>query len=63
VAGDAYIVMRGDDGELRAFANVCRHHAARLKPNGCGVVENGKLIVRRALMHCRGRAIEQQAGG
>lgn len=30
VAGDAYFVVRGSDGELRAFHNVCRHHAARL---------------------------------
>ncbi len=25
---DPYVVVRGDDGELRAFFNVCRHHAA-----------------------------------
>lgn len=24
------IVVRGEDGELRAFSNVCRHHAARI---------------------------------
>ncbi|MEM7309931.1 MAG: aromatic ring-hydroxylating dioxygenase subunit alpha [Planctomycetota bacterium] len=30
VLGDAYLVVRGSDGELRAFHNVCRHHAARL---------------------------------
>ena len=30
--------MRGDDGELRAFYNVCRHHAAGLL-KGCGRAE------------------------
>ena len=30
VAGDAYLIVRGHDGELRGFHNVCRHHAARL---------------------------------
>ena len=28
--GEPYVVARGDDGELRAFYNVCRHHAACL---------------------------------
>ncbi len=27
---DSILVMRGDDGELRAFHNVCRHRGARL---------------------------------
>jgi choline monooxygenase len=27
---DPILVSRGDDGVLRAFANVCRHHAARV---------------------------------
>ncbi len=30
VLGDAYVVVRGDDGVLRGFHNVCRHHAARV---------------------------------
>jgi choline monooxygenase len=30
LAGDPYVVVRGDDGELRAFHNVCRHHAAQV---------------------------------
>jgi choline monooxygenase len=34
-AGEPVIVVRGDDGELRAFSNVCRHHAARVA-EGCG---------------------------
>jgi Rieske 2Fe-2S family protein len=37
VAGESVIVIRGKDGELRAFANVCRHRGSRLlsKPSGC----------------------------
>ena len=30
IAGDPYFIVRGTDGELRGFHNVCRHHAARL---------------------------------
>ena len=30
VAGENMIVVRGNDGELRAFYNVCRHRGARL---------------------------------
>jgi len=30
LAGDPYVVLRDDDGTLRAFHNVCRHHAARI---------------------------------
>ena len=35
--GESVIVIRGDDGELRAFVNVCRHRAMRLVegPSGC----------------------------
>jgi choline monooxygenase len=35
VAGNPYVVVRGDDGELRAFHNVCRHHAAEVAQE-CG---------------------------
>lgn len=36
-AGESVIVIRGDDGEVRAFTNVCRHRAMRLVegPAGC----------------------------
>ena len=35
--GESVIVVRGDDGQVRAFANVCRHRAMRLVegPQGC----------------------------
>lgn len=30
VAGESFIVVRGEDGELRALANVCRHRGSRV---------------------------------
>lgn len=41
IAGRGVIVLRGRDGVLRAFANVCRHRGARLLETGqgqCGVI-------------------------
>jgi len=37
VAGEPIVVARGDDGVLRAFYNVCRHHAAAVvtEAQGC----------------------------
>lgn len=37
VAGEPIVVVRGDDGVLRGFFNVCRHHAAAVmtQPQGC----------------------------
>ena len=37
IAGEPIVVARGDDGELRAFYNVCRHHAAAVvtEKEGC----------------------------
>jgi phenylpropionate dioxygenase-like ring-hydroxylating dioxygenase large terminal subunit len=38
--GDSVIVIRGDDGEVRAFVNVCRHRGSRLVDgtDGCARV-------------------------
>jgi phenylpropionate dioxygenase-like ring-hydroxylating dioxygenase large terminal subunit len=38
--GESAIVIRGDDGVVRAFANVCRHRGSRLVdgPGGCAKV-------------------------
>ena len=38
--GESVIVIRGDDGEARAFSNVCRHRGSRLVdgPGGCAKV-------------------------
>jgi len=37
LAGEPLIVVRGEDGQLRAFYNVCRHHAAAVvtEAQGC----------------------------
>ena len=39
VANEPIVVVRGSDGELRAFFNVCRHHAAAVMTAPCGKVD------------------------
>src|SRR6185295_7664205 len=39
VAGEPVLVVRGADGELRGFFNVCRHHAAAVLTTPCGKVD------------------------
>src|SRR6201995_3313216 len=39
LAGEPLVVVRGTDGELRAFFNVCRHHAAAVATAPCGKVD------------------------
>lgn len=39
VANEPIVVVRGNDGELRAFFNVCRHHAAAVMTAPCGKVD------------------------
>lgn len=39
LAGEPLLVVRGADRELRAFFNVCRHHAAAVAPAGCGTAQ------------------------
>jgi choline monooxygenase len=36
IAGEPVLVVRGEDGTLRAFFNVCRHRAARVCTEECG---------------------------
>jgi choline monooxygenase len=36
VAGEPIVAMRGSDGILRAFYNVCRHHAMTVMNDPCG---------------------------
>ncbi len=36
VAGESVLAVRGEDGTLRAFINVCRHRAARVCTEECG---------------------------
>ena len=33
IAGEPIVIVRGSDGELRGFFNVCRHHAAAVMTN------------------------------
>lgn len=44
IAGEPVLVVRGDDGELRAFFNVCRHRASPILTDDTGCV--GKLRCR-----------------
>src|ERR1700691_1142655 len=43
VGGEPIVVVRGSDGTLRAFYNVCRHHAAAVVTEPCG---------QASLLHC-----------
>lgn len=45
VAGYPLILVRGNDGAIRAFHNVCRHRAGPLAPEGRGKCE-GMLVCR-----------------
>src|SRR5215469_10021071 len=36
VAGEPIVIVRSTDGALRAFYNVCRHHAAAVVTQPCG---------------------------
>jgi len=38
VAGEPIVVVRGNDNVIRAFYNVCRHHAAAVVTQPCGQV-------------------------
>lgn len=40
LAGEPLVVVRGADGKLRAFYNVCHHHAAAVANVPCGVVQH-----------------------
>jgi choline monooxygenase len=43
VADEPVVVVRGTDGKLRGFYNVCRHHAAKVVTAPCGVA---------SILHC-----------
>ena len=40
IAGEPLVIVRGADGELRGFYNVCRHHAAAVANVACGTVQH-----------------------
>ena len=48
VAGEPIAVVRGSDGELRGFSNVCRHRAARVLDGtgNCGNASRCSLSTR-----------------
>ncbi len=39
LAGEPLVIVRGAEGELRAFFNVCRHHAAAVANAPCGTAQ------------------------
>jgi choline monooxygenase len=39
IAGEPILVVRGNDGVLRGFFNVCRHHAAAVVTNSEGITQ------------------------
>jgi choline monooxygenase len=43
LVGEPVLVVRGNDGVLRAFYNVCRHHAAAVVTEACG---------KASILHC-----------
>jgi choline monooxygenase len=43
IAEEPIVVVRGTDDELRAFYNVCRHHAAKVVTEPCGLA---------SILHC-----------
>src|SRR3954451_15049130 len=43
IAGEPIVAVRGTDGNLRAFYNVCRHHAAAVVTEPCGQAQ---------ILHC-----------
>ncbi len=43
LAGEPIVAVRGTDGQLRAFYNVCRHHAAKVVTQPCGIA---------SILHC-----------
>jgi len=43
IAGEPIVVVRGNDGVLRGFYNVCRHHAAAVVTEPCG---------QASILHC-----------
>ena len=46
LAGEPLVIVRGNDGRLRAFYNVCRHHAAAVVTQ-----EHGKATIFRCPYH------------
>lgn len=43
IAGESLLVIRGDDGELRAFFNVCRHRGCQLVDSADASAAKGRM--------------------
>ena len=61
LAGEPLVVVRGADGQLRAFYNVCRHHAAAVVTRGGGKRQHLSVSVSRLELWA-GRCAEGRAG-
>lgn len=44
LAGESIIIVRGDDGQVRALANVCRHRGSRVCTEPRGTAKNGVFV-------------------
>ena len=58
--GESVIVIRGADGRIRAFANVCRHRGSRLVDGEAGCAQAADLSLSR-LDLCRRRPADRRA--
>ena len=47
IAGEPVVIVRGNDGVLRGFFNVCRHHAAAVMTEPEGKARAASLSVSR----------------
>ena len=61
LAGEPLVVVRGTDGQLRAFYNVCRHHAATVVTEAIGKRQYFSVSVSRLELWA-GRSAEGRAG-
>ena len=50
------LIVRSEDSKLRAFFNVCRHHAAAVEPQADGCAETISLSLSRLDLRQRRRA-------
>jgi Rieske 2Fe-2S family protein len=55
LAGENIVVVRGDDGELRAFFNVCRHRGATIVEEACGELVRFQCPYHAWIYDLRGR--------
>ncbi len=61
LAGEPLLIVRGNDQKLRAFFNVCRHHAAAVATEEQGHDQPSSLSVSRMELRL-GRLLERSSG-